>query len=130
MMRSPGIQRLIRRLATREDGGITIFGLFMFACVLMVGGIAVDISYLYSARTQLQVTTDVAAHAALHSVNFSSLDPAQAKIDALTTVEANMPKARYGEVVTAQDIVFGNYDYATRTFTPDASSDEIGRAHV
>ncbi|MBO6852491.1 MAG: hypothetical protein JJ872_01855 [Marivivens sp.] len=124
MMRSPRIQRLIRRLATREDGGITIFGLFMFACVLMVGGIAVDISYLYSARTQLQVTTDVAAHAALHSVNFSSLDPAQAKIDALTTVEANMPKARYGEVVTAQDIVFGNYDYATRTFTPDASSDD------
>ncbi|WP_368345903.1 pilus assembly protein TadG-related protein [Pelagovum sp. HNIBRBA483] len=124
MIARQAFQHLIRRLATREDGGITIFGLFMCACVLILGGIAVDISHLYAARTQLQVTTDVAAHAALHSVNFSTRDPVQAKIDALATVEANMPKSRYGEVITAQDITFGNYDYDTRTFTPDATSDD------
>ena len=124
MIARQAFQHLIRRLATREDGGITIFGLFMCACVLILGGIAVDISHLYAARTQLQVTTDVAAHAALHSVNFSTRDPVQAKIDALATVEANMPKSRYGEVITAQDITFGNYDYDTRTFTPDTTSDD------
>jgi len=105
-----------------QEGGITIFGLFIFATMAIIGGIALDVSHLYAARTQLQVTADTVAHAALF--RREQLNPEDAKQAAIDLVEAGMPAGTFGEVVTPADIAFGRYDFATRTFTSDDTSRE------
>lgn len=118
------MQRLLGKQLNRfhkdEDGGLAIFGLYMFLAMIVIGGIAVDVSNLIAARTQLQVTADLAAHAALYSRDTETAD--DSKLAALAVVEATMPRDTYGVVMTADDILFGTYDYDTDRFTADATS--------
>lgn len=110
-----------------ETGAITVFGLFLFAAIMLVGGLAIDMTYLVNARSQMQVTADLTAHAALYNrdIHHSAdrLKAAEiAKAEALKVVEATMPKAKYGEVIKAADITFGTYDVEKELFTPSATS--------
>ncbi|NDW54207.1 TadE/TadG family type IV pilus assembly protein [Aliiroseovarius sp. PrR006] len=111
----------IRHFRKNENGAITIFGLFLFAAIVLVGGLAIDMHKLMTARTQLQVSADMTAHAALYRRDFES-DPATAKTQALALVEASMPNSVYGKVIESSDITFGKYDATTETFTPSANS--------
>ena len=113
--------RRIRRFRKDEHGAITIFGLFLFAAIVLVGGLAIDMHNLMTARTQLQISADMTAHAALYRRDFET-DPAKAKTQALALVEASMPKSTYGAVIEAKDITFGKYDPTTEKFTPSANS--------
>ena len=108
------------RAFRREEGGITILGLFTFASAAMIGAVALDVTHFYSTRTHLQVTADLAAHAALYSAEYAT-DEAEPKALALAAVEASMPAAAYGTTIAADDIEFGSYDFDTQTFTPDGS---------
>jgi hypothetical protein len=108
------------RFLSADNGGLTIHGLFMTIVMLMVGGLAVDISQLMAARSQLQVAADLTAHAALY--NRDTMTPENAKIAALEAAEASMPTGRYGVVLTADDIEFGSYDPDTLVFTASATS--------
>jgi Flp pilus assembly protein TadG len=112
--------RVLRRFRRDERGGMTAFGLLMTMVLIGVGGIALEVSNLYQARTQLQVAADLVGHAALY--NRDSKSAAEAKQIALDTVYAGMPEHHYGEVLTTDDIVFGTYDRLTDTFTPDPTS--------
>ncbi|WP_424941484.1 TadE/TadG family type IV pilus assembly protein [Aliiroseovarius sp. S253] len=111
----------IWQFTKNDEGAITIFGMFLFAAIVLVGGLAIDMHNLMNARTQLQVSADMTAHAALYRRDFES-DPDKAKAQALALVEATMPSAEYGKVIQASDITFGKYDRDTETFTPNANS--------
>jgi hypothetical protein len=72
------------------------------------------------ARTQLQAAADAAAHAALYVRN--SEDAATAKQAALDIAYANMPAARFGNLLTADDIQFGYWDRDANKFQIDPDS--------
>lgn len=103
-----------------EDGGLTIFGLYIFLATVIIAGIAVDMTHLISERTKLQITADLAAHAALY--NRDSMSAEEARDQAINVVATSMPDSRFGEVMTREDIVFGNYNYATSQFSSDDTS--------
>ena len=57
-----------------ERGGIAIFGLYMFMSVLIMAGLAIDMSHLINNKTRLQIAADTAAHAALYNRDTKSAD--------------------------------------------------------
>lgn len=116
---------LLRRFVRREDGALTWFGLYIFATMCVMGGIALDVAYLMAARTQLQVAADIAAHTALYVRDTAGKDVA--KDAAINMAQDAMPVLFYGNVITADDIKFGTYDADTRTFTVDDNSKEAVR---
>lgn len=106
-----------------EDGGMTAGGLIFTTIFLAVGGLAVDVSNAISQRTQLQLTADATAHAALYVRNYTLTATAEeAKAAALALGQANMPPGVFGNVLSTEDIEFGVWDRDTRTFTPDETS--------
>jgi Flp pilus assembly protein TadG len=103
-----------------ESGSLTVVNIIFLCIVCMLAGVAIDVANVISARTQLQTTADAAAHAALVEREWKSADQAKAK--AVQVALKNMPDARYGYVLSSQNIVFGDYDRSARQFTPDNSS--------
>jgi Flp pilus assembly protein TadG len=103
-----------------ESGGMTVFGLYITLIALVIGGLALDVSNAIRMRTMLQMTADSAAHAALLVRETGTVEEAQAA--ALDIVDGIMPRDLYGETVLASDIVFGEWDEASATFTADPSS--------
>lgn len=114
----------------REDGSMTVYGIYLFMLVLLAGGVAIDVSSVNLAKRKLQVTADAVAHAALYNREKNSSEYAIAQ--ALEIAEAWMPFSKYGSVVTAEDIEFGSWDHDTATFTANASSKSAVRvlAHL
>ena len=114
------IPHTIRRFAIDEDAAVTVLALTMLTALLLVGSYAVDVGNVMRARTQLQVSVDSVAHAALvqRELNSSTL----AKAEALRYAETNMPQAQFGHIITESDIVFGNFNEADFRFTPNAGS--------
>ncbi len=103
-----------------ENGGATAMALSLIVVGLMMGGYAIDVSNAVNARTELQITADAAAHAALLAREFKT--EAEAKTVALDVAQRNMPEGFYGEVLTDDDIVFGKWDPVARIFTPQPGS--------
>lgn len=117
-----GLER-VKQFGTSEAGGMTAGGLIFTVICLAVGGLAVDVSNAISQRSQLQVTADAVAHAALYVRNYTlGATAEEAKASALALGEENMPQARFGPVLLEPDIEFGVWDRATRTFSPDPAS--------
>lgn len=114
--------KLFKNFARREEGGMTILGLYIFMMMMLIGGLALDVSNAIQARTQLQVAADAAGHAALFSRVREFKTPSEAKTKAIEIAALNMPSGYYGNVLAESDIVFGDWDSATQTFTPDATS--------
>lgn len=122
-MRRTLLERLRRftwRMSHEESGVGTTFSLFLMATLLMIGGYAVDVTNLIRERTLLQMTADSAAHQALVTREFGTVD--ESKAAALALAAANMPTAKFGAIFNASDITFGNWDETTRVFTASATS--------
>lgn len=111
--------------ATDEAGGITALNLFLFFCMAMLGSLAMDMANVVSARTQLQVAADTAAHAALVARIDGHVDAETAKARGVEFAKMNMPSEAYGDVLTATNIHFGTYDKATKTFTIDDTQSDF-----
>ena len=109
-----------RHFSKDEGGAITALNLSFVVVMAILGGVAIDVSSLIQARTQLQVAADTAAHAALYMRDTQSKDVA--KDEALKIASTMMPTGRYGEVLRAENIHFGTYDKATKAFTVDEDS--------
>ena len=62
--RSGLLQAKFRRFSNEDDGSIIIFSLFLFAMMLMIGGLAVDVMRAEYQRTKIQYTLDRAVLAA------------------------------------------------------------------
>jgi len=114
------ISARLRGTARKDEGTITILALYFLAGTLLASAFAVDFAYLQSARTQLQIAADSAAHAALYYRETNSAQEAKAK--AVEVASHDMPQAAYGAVLRVDDVEFGHWDRDTRTFTPDPSS--------
>ncbi len=103
-----------------EDGAMSVVNLFFILAVGMLSGVAIDVSNLMSARTQLQTAADAAAHAALVEREWHDMETSRET--AMQILQANMPTSVYGDVLDEEAIQFGEYDRATKVFTPDEDS--------
>ncbi|MEO9826217.1 MAG: pilus assembly protein TadG-related protein [Paracoccaceae bacterium] len=116
------MSNLLTRFLRVQHGTITVLNLFFVLVIALFTGVAIDVANAISARTQLQATADAAAHAALVQREWHEPDAAKAR--AIQIATGNMPSGSYGDVLEAQDIVFGDYDRQTSTFSPDPNSRE------
>jgi Flp pilus assembly protein TadG len=104
----------------REDGAGTVLNLMFLVSLIAVGGLAVDVTNVTTSRTELQITADAVAHAAL--LSRETMDAENAKLVALALSDENLPIEDVGEVITDEDIVFGYWNETTNTFTADEDS--------
>ena len=105
---------LLRRVWRKEDGAVAAMTAVTLVVVLGMGAFAIDMSYAYSERNLLQVTASAAALAAVPQLP----DQDQAIAKAMEYAEANMPAETHGAVLEREDVVFGNWDPATETWSP------------
>jgi len=119
-MATPKVSAAVRRFFSGEKGGITALSLQIFMASLVLGGLALDFGNGVTAKTQLQVAADSAAHAALYTRELHSASDSKAA--ALQIAALNMPSGKYGGVLTSSDITFGRWDRDTQVFTVDPDS--------
>lgn len=110
----------IQTFLKEEKGTGTLMALFFFLISAVIGGLAIDFNKAMARRTHLQVTVDAVAHAALYTRDRKSREEAIAK--ALEIAAVNLPAARNGNALIAEDIEFGVWDAENSVFTPDPSS--------
>jgi Flp pilus assembly protein TadG len=114
---------ILSKFRKHEDGTASWFSLIPLVFVLIVLGLGLDVNSAIQSRTELQVTADAAAHAAIVTRNSSeTATEGEADLQALILAELNMPAADNGTVLRIPNIEFGIWDDATRTFTPSAGS--------
>jgi hypothetical protein len=88
-----------------------------------MGGLAVDMTDAYRNQTLLQSTADAAALAGVMSLP----DQDGAIAQALLYSADNMNPAVNGEVLKNAEVIFGNWDFATKTFTPGTTEPDAVR---
>ncbi len=101
-----------------ESGGYTIWSLIWFSLYVAMGGLAVDMTDAYRNQTLLQSTADASALAAVMSLP----DQDDGLAQALVYAADNMNPAINGFVLDADEVIFGNWNFAARTFTPSTTS--------
>jgi hypothetical protein len=106
----------IRSFAADETGGGTIFGLFWFAVLVGICGLAVDITDGLRTRTMLQSTADSSALAGVIDVPHSDA----AIATAVTYAAANMNIDDNGDVLNPSDVVIGRWDQPTKSLDTSA----------
>ena len=97
------------------------------AFILVTAGIAslaVDMGHLYGLRGKLQHTADAAVLAAVSDLP----DEDAARATAVDLATKNRSVAEHGTVLANADVVTGNWDAGTRTFTP--AGDPINAVRV
>ena len=109
-----------------QDQRGSILTIMVFGLVVTAGlsALAIDMSYLYVLKGRLQMTADFAALAAVAQLP----DDDAAHTMALEYAAKNMPAANHGTVLANADVVTGNWDADTRTFTPAGSPINAVRA--
>ena len=110
----------IRQFYSDELGGVTAFSMFILIGTLFVGGYAIDVGNVMTARTQLQIAADASAHAALLTRELKSEGEAIAAAHEIALI--NMPESVFGTVLNDADIVFGEYDSNAQSFVPKSGS--------
>ncbi len=110
----------IRQFYSDESGGVTAFSMFILIGTLFVGGYAIDVGNVMTARTQLQIAADASAHAALLTRELKSEGEAIAAAHEIALL--NMPESLFGTVLNDADIVFGEYDSNAQSFVPKSGS--------
>ncbi len=111
----------IRHFASRfprdESGSTAVWTGLALTVIVGMGALAVDMSGMYATRAQLQHTADASAIAAAQALP----DQSAAALAAQTYAAKNMASAEHGTVVAPGDIVAGNWNGDTRTFSPGAN---------
>jgi Flp pilus assembly protein TadG len=104
---------------TAKQLDFAILVLFGFALVALFGfaAIAVDLAQLYQVNAHLQLTASSAAAAAALDLP----DDSAASATALHYAELNMPADEHGDVLSAADVEFGNWNDSARQFTVDGT---------
>ncbi len=100
-----------------EDGSATPLAIAFVCIFCVIGGLAVDFNKAVSERTQMQLATDTAAHAALYTWEFEDQQASTTK--ALATITDMLPDIAYRDALLGSDIEYGFYDPDLGTFTVD-----------
>lgn len=104
------------KFASSEDGGGTVFGLFIFVTLAMVMSLALDFTNAWRNRTYLSSTADIAAHAGAVAIT-EGKDLAAVEKTITEIVDFNMPSNIFGNVLIAEsDITFADYNVEKQTF--------------
>lgn len=112
----------ISTFTRKQEGSISIFGLFMVIACIIIAGLGLDVMNAMTTRTKLQVAADSAAHAAL--MTRQDFSEAEAKAIGVAVAQIALPPSKYGTTITADDIQFGTWDTTTDQFTPQAGVDD------
>jgi len=111
--RNGGPKRFIRAFRRDERGStLALMAIGLFASA-GIAALAVDIGYFYLLKGNLQTTADVSALAAVRQLP----DEEAARTTAVAYAIMNMPTSAHGNVLASTDVVTGNWDSGTRTFT-------------
>lgn len=110
----------VKRFRSSEDGALTVFGLYVMMIMATLSIFSLEVANLMSARSQLQMSADSAAHAALYYRDTHTAE--ESKAMAVRVAEHAMPTTNYGEVLSTADIKFGTWDYVDQTFKIDDTS--------
>ncbi len=99
-----------------QDQRGSVIAIMGIGLVMAAGltALAVDMGYLYGLKGRLQTTADFAVLAAVSQLP----DEDAARTTALEYAAKNMPVSEHGGVLANADVVTGNWDSSTRTFTP------------
>ncbi len=117
------VWRLPRSFARKENGALTMFGIYVFLGMIILSAVAVDVANLMAARNQLQVAADSAAHAALYyGEAYKKNTITDAKLKAIDIAKHGMPDSYFGDVIEETDIVFGTWDHDLQAFHADETS--------
>lgn len=111
------LKRFIQAFMSDQQGSVLILMAVGLVVCFGFASLAVDASYFYLLKNKLQTTADVAVLAASRQLP----DEDATRATALEYVEKNMPANNHGNVLAAVDVVVGNWDSDTRTFTPGSS---------
>lgn len=106
-----------RELWDDRDGAFAPIAALVMVGLLGFGALAIDMGYNYYNRNKLQVAADSAALAGASQLS-EYPDTTLIVSEAQTYAQNNMSAAQYGTVLASTDIVAGNWDPDTRTFTP------------
>lgn len=116
-------------LIENEDGSSTLLSLFFVLIAIVIGGLAIDFNKAISERTQLQMSADTAAHAALYTREKKTAN--EAISTAMTTVAGMLPESQFGRnALMSTDISFGDWNEETATFVENANSDTAVRVEA
>jgi Flp pilus assembly protein TadG len=109
-----------------KDSSGSALTLTASALPIMLGftALAVDLGFAYMTRTQLQGTADAAALAAADKLPSVPAARERARVYA----SLNMPKSDRGSALADKDIIFGNWEAESKTFT--AQSTDINAVKV
>jgi Flp pilus assembly protein TadG len=102
-----------RFLRDQRGSAITMFAVFLMAGVGFAA-VAIDGGHLYSLKNKLQTTADAAVLVAVSELP----DTDAARTAAIVMAGKNMATGEHGAVLANADVVTGNWDSSTRTFTP------------
>lgn len=105
---------LYRQFKNDQSGVAAVWSTLLAVIIFALTAIAVDGSYIYFNRAELQSTADASALAA-------ASDPANHISIGNAYAEINMPNADHGDVLADADIEDGTWDSATRVFDPDGT---------
>jgi len=111
------------RLWQDRRGAFAPMAALVMTFVLGFGALAIDMGFNYYTRNKLQVTADASALAGAQELDvlIEDDDPTPMVTEAIAYAEKNMPAADYdgNAVLVPADVIAGNWDPATRTFTPE-----------
>lgn len=111
-----------------EDGAATPIAIAFCIIFIVLGGVAVDFNKAVSERTQLQLATDSAAHAALYTREFETAEDSITA--AMATIEGMLPDIAYKDALKSTDIEFGYFNENTGEFTVDQNSRSAVRVNA
>ena len=100
-----------------------------FSVLLGFAALAIDASYVNLANVQAQAAADAGAHAAVVELRQSG-DVAQARVAAEAIINANNLMGAAALVDSADDIQFGGWDFADRSFDDAANYVNAVRVNV
>jgi len=100
-----------------ERGGYTLWSLVWFSLYVAMGGLAVDMTDAYRNQTLLQSTADASALAGVMSLP----DKTDAVAQALAYATDNMNPSINGNVLKAEEVFTGNWNFNTRQFTDNGT---------
>jgi len=113
-----------RNLLRDEQGSVAVWIAGGMTAIIGMAALAIDSSHVYLEQTRLQATADSAALAASAMMS-SGGDEQDAEDAAIEYAQKNLPPATYGTVLASQDVVLGEWDASTETFSPGGGGNAI-----
>lgn len=109
-----------------RSGSVGVVAAMMFGALMLVGSLSMNQAHMHYTGLLQRQTTQAAAMAAaakLSSYYASGNQSTATIVSAAQTIStANMPTAKYGNVIQASNVVLGNWNPQDRTFATLASS--------